>query len=62
MYAVHRQHEQLRRTADGREAGEGPGRDCAGGIHHSKQRRLDHVRQIPELTVTASSLLRPLRP
>ena len=26
------------------------GRDGAGGIHHAKQRRLDHVRQISELT------------
>ena len=33
-----------------RPAGQGSGRDCAGGIHHAKQRRLDHVRQIPELT------------
>ena len=41
--------EQLRGTA-GATAGQGSGRDRAGGIHHSKQRRLDHVRQIPELT------------
>jgi len=28
------------------------GRDGAGGIHHAKQRRLDHVRQTPELTAS----------
>jgi hypothetical protein len=28
-------------------AGQGSGRDGAGGIHHAKQRRLDHVRQAP---------------
>jgi len=33
-----------------RTAGQGSGRDCAGGIHHAKQWRLDHVRQTPELT------------
>jgi hypothetical protein len=33
-----------------RTAGQGSGGDGAGGIHHSKQWRLDHVRQIPELT------------
>jgi hypothetical protein len=33
-----------------RSTGQGSGRDGAGGIHHAKQRRLDHVRQIPELT------------
>ena len=33
-----------------RTPGQGSGRDCAGGIHHAQQRRLDHVRQIPELT------------
>ena len=33
-----------------RTAGQDSGRDCAGGIHHSKQWRLDHVRQKPELT------------
>jgi len=32
-------------------AGQSSGRDCAGGIHHAKQWRLDHVRQIPELTL-----------
>ena len=37
--------EHLRGTA-----GQGSGTDCAGGIHHAKQRRLDHVREIPELT------------
>jgi hypothetical protein len=46
---VHRQHRAApwhgRRTA-----GQGSGRDRAGGIHHAKQWRLDHVRQIPELT------------
>jgi hypothetical protein len=31
-------------------AGQSSGRYCAGGIHHAKQWRLDHVRQIPELT------------
>jgi hypothetical protein len=41
--------EQLRGTA-WRAAGHSSGRDCAGGIHHPKQWRLDHVRQIPELT------------
>ena len=33
-----------------RTAGQGSGRDCAGGIHHAKQWLLDHVRQKPELT------------
>jgi hypothetical protein len=33
-----------------RAAGQGSGRDGAGGIHHSNQWRLDHVRQTPELT------------
>jgi len=31
-------------------AGQGSGRDGAGGIHHAKQWRLDHNRQIPELS------------
>jgi hypothetical protein len=34
----------------GRTAGQGSGRERASGIYHSKQWRLDHVRQIPELT------------
>jgi hypothetical protein len=34
-----------------RTAGQDAGRDRAGGIHHAKQWWLDHVRQIPELTV-----------
>jgi hypothetical protein len=33
-----------------RPAGHDTGRDSAGGIHHTKQRRLDHVRQTPKLT------------
>jgi hypothetical protein len=37
--------EQLRGTA-----GQGSGRDGAGGIHHAKRWRLDHVRQTSELT------------
>ena len=46
---VHRQHGAAPRHG-WRTAGQGSGRDGAGGIHHAKQRRLDHVRQIPELT------------
>jgi hypothetical protein len=46
---VHRQHRAAPRHG-WRPAGQGSGRDCAGGIHHSKQSRLDHVRQISELT------------
>ena len=46
---VHRQHRAAPRHGR-RPAGHGSGRDCAGGIHHAKQRRLDHVRQISELT------------
>jgi hypothetical protein len=46
---VHRQHRADPRHG-WRPAGQGSGRDCAGGLHHSKQWRLDHVRQIPELT------------
>ncbi len=45
--------EQLRGTA-----GQGSGRDRAGGIHHAKQRRLDHVRQTLELTVRATGARR----
>ena len=41
--------EQLRDAAGARQV-RVRGRDCAGGIHHAKQRRLDHVPQIPELT------------
>ena len=37
--------EQLRGTA-----GQGSGRDSTAGLHHSKQWRLDHVRQIAWLT------------
>jgi hypothetical protein len=33
-----------------RPAGQDSGRDCADGIHHAKQWRLDHARQKPELT------------
>src|SRR5271155_5682253 len=33
-----------------RTAGQGSGRDGAGGIHHAKQWRLDHVRQTLKLT------------
>jgi hypothetical protein len=43
--------EQLRGTAGARQVR--LGRDCAGGIHHAKQWRLDHVWQIPELTLKA---------
>ena len=46
---VHRQHRAAPRHG-WRTAGQGSGRDCAGGIHHAKQWRLDHVRQTPELT------------
>jgi hypothetical protein len=46
---VHRQHRAAPRHG-WRPAGQGPGRDYAGGLHHAEQRRLDHVRQIPELT------------
>jgi hypothetical protein len=46
---VHRQHRAAPRHGR-RPAGQGSGRDRAGGIHHAKQWRLDHVRQIPELT------------
>ena len=46
---VHRQHRAAPRHGR-RPPGQGSGRDRAGGIHHAKQRRLDHVRQIPELT------------
>ena len=48
---VHRQHRAAPRHG-WRTAGQGSGRDCAGGIHHAKQWRLDHVRQIPELTAS----------
>jgi hypothetical protein len=41
--------EKLRGTA-GRTPGQGSGTDGAGSVHHAKQWRLDHVRQIPELT------------
>jgi hypothetical protein len=33
-----------------RPAGQGSGRDCARGIHHTEQWRPDHVPQTPELT------------
>jgi hypothetical protein len=46
---VHRQHRAAPRHG-WRTPGQGSGRDGAGGIHHAKQWRLDHVRQIPELT------------
>jgi hypothetical protein len=42
-----------------RTAGQGSGRNCAGGIHHAKQWRLDHVRQIPELTACDAGDHRP---
>jgi hypothetical protein len=48
---VHRQHRAASRHG-WQTAGHGAGRECAGGIHHAKQRRLDHVRQIPELTAS----------
>ena len=41
--------EQLRGTA-GPAPGHGAGRDRAGRLYHAQQRRLDHVRQTPELT------------
>ena len=41
--------EQLRGTADARQV-RGSGGDGAGHIHHAKQWRLDHVRQLPQLT------------
>ena len=46
---VHRRHRAAPRHGR-RPTGQGSGRNCAGGIHHSKQWRLDHVRQTPELT------------
>ena len=46
---VHRQHRAAPRHRR-RPPGQGAGRDRAGGIHHAKQWRLDHVRQIPSLT------------
>ena len=46
---VHRQHRAAPRHG-WRTAGRGSGRDCAGSIHHSKQWRVDHVWQTPELT------------
>ncbi len=42
--------EQLRGTAGPRQVKDSR-RHRAGGLHHAKQRRLDHVRQTPELTV-----------
>ena len=45
---LHRQHRAAPRHG-WRPAGQGSGRDGAGGLHHAKQWRLDHVRQIPEL-------------
>jgi len=50
---VYRQHRAAPRHGR-RTAGQGSGRDCAGGIHHAKQRRLDHVRQKLELTACDS--------
>ena len=47
--AMYRQHRAAPRHGQ-RTASQGSGRDGTGGIHHAKQRRLDHVRQIPELT------------
>jgi hypothetical protein len=46
---VHRQHRTAPRHG-WRTAGRRLGGDGAGGLHHAKQRRLDHVRQTPELT------------
>ena len=46
---VHRLHRATARHGR-RSAGHGSGRDGAGGIHHAKQRRLDHVREVAELT------------
>jgi hypothetical protein len=48
---VHRQHRAAPRHGR-RTAGQGSGRDCAGGLHHAEQWRLDHVRHIPELTAS----------
>jgi hypothetical protein len=46
---LHRQHRAAPRHG-WRTAGQGSGGDSAGGIHHSQQWGLDHVRQTPELT------------
>ena len=46
---VHRQHRAAPRHRRP-PPGHGPRRNRAGSLHHAKQRRLDHVRQIPELT------------
>jgi hypothetical protein len=46
---VHQQH-RAAQPHGRRTAGQGSDRDCAGGIHHAEQWRLDHVRGIPELT------------
>jgi hypothetical protein len=48
---VHRQHKAAPRRG-WRTPGQGSGRDGTGGIDHAKQWRLDHVRQIPELTAS----------
>jgi len=47
---VHRLHRAAPRHRR-HPAGQGSGRDSAGGIHHAKQWRLDHVRQRRELTI-----------
>jgi len=46
---LHRQHRAAPRHRR-RTASRCLGRDCAGGLYHAKQRRLDHVRQITEPT------------
>jgi hypothetical protein len=50
---VHRQHRAAPRHRR-RTPGQGSGRDGGGGLHDAQQRRLDHVRQIPELTACDS--------
>ncbi len=53
---VHRQHRAAPRHR-GPAAGQGPGRDRAGGVHHPQQRRLDHVREVPQLTARKRPIL-----
>jgi len=52
---VHRQHRATPRHG-WRTAGQGWSRDGTGGLHHAKQRRLDHVRQTPELTAMTQQI------
>ena len=56
---VHPQHRAAPRHGR-RTAGQGSDRDCTGGIHDAKQWRLDHVRQVPELTPLSDTLRRRL--